>query len=146
MQIGPYAVPKGTALHISIYSMHRDERWWEDPLAFKPERWVGDKTGGDRSGGLAYLPFGSGPKMCIGYKLACKAICSTCLECVDHICCQLTMSVGWFSLRCCWVPHMHQGCLSAILLLTAANFVRAMLMGSAVVTIISDGTAQMICR
>lgn len=69
-QVGPYRVPKGTALHISVYTLHHDERWWQDAEAFKPERWVGDKTGGDRSGGLAYLPFGSGPKMCIGYKLA----------------------------------------------------------------------------
>ncbi len=42
---------------------------------FKPERWVGDKTGGDRSGGLAYLPFGAGPRMCIGYKLAGMTAC-----------------------------------------------------------------------
>ena len=50
--------------------MHHDERWWQDAEAFKPERWLGDKTGGDRSGGLAYLPFGAGPRMCIGIKLA----------------------------------------------------------------------------
>ena len=50
--------------------MHHDERWWEDAECFKPERWLGDKTGGDKSGGLAYLPFGAGPRMCIGIKLA----------------------------------------------------------------------------
>ena len=70
LQIGRYAVPKGTLFHISIWAMHRDERWWQDAAAFKPERWLGDKTGGDRSGGLAYLPFGAGPRMCIGIKLA----------------------------------------------------------------------------
>ena len=57
-------------VHMSVYTMHRDKRWWQDAEAFKPERWVGDETGGDRSGGLAYMPFGLGPRKCIGYKLA----------------------------------------------------------------------------
>ena len=70
LQIGPYAVPKGTVVHVGLYTMHRDQRWWEDAEAFKPERWVGDETGGDKSGGLAYMPFGLGPRKCIGYKLA----------------------------------------------------------------------------
>ena len=70
LQIGGYDVPKGTLVHISSYSMHHDERWWQDADAFKPERWIGDETGGDRTGGLAYLPFGVGPRMCIGIKLA----------------------------------------------------------------------------
>lgn len=70
LQVGPYAVPRGTWLHVSSYIMHHDERWWQDAEAFKPERWMGDETGGDRSGGLAYMPFGVGPRMCIGIKLA----------------------------------------------------------------------------
>jgi len=70
-----------------VYTLHHDERWWQDAEAFKPERWIGDKTGGDRSGGLAYLPFGSGPKMCIGYKLACKAL-------VDILPCMMRRPVG----------------------------------------------------
>lgn len=68
--VGPYAVPKGTQVHISSYTMHHDKRWWEDAEIFKPERWVGDETGGDRSGGLAYTPFGVGPRACIGIKFA----------------------------------------------------------------------------
>ena len=52
--------------------MQHDERYWQNAEAFRPERWIGDKTGGDRSGGLAYMPFGVGPRMCIGIKLACK--------------------------------------------------------------------------
>lgn len=70
MQLGPYAVPRGTVVHISMYTMHHDERWWQEAELFKPERWIGDKTGGDRSGGLAYMPFGNGPRQCIGMKLA----------------------------------------------------------------------------
>ena len=73
LQLGPYSVPKGTEVNINITAVHHDERWWQDAEAFKPERWMGDPTGGDKSGGLAYLPFGSGPKFCAGYKLARKA-------------------------------------------------------------------------
>ncbi|KAL3139154.1 hypothetical protein ABBQ32_005938 [Trebouxia sp. C0010 RCD-2024] len=70
VQLGPYFLPKGTGVHIDLVAMQHDERYWEDAEAFKPERWIGDKTGGDRTGGLAYLPFGVGPRMCVGIKLA----------------------------------------------------------------------------
>ena len=50
--------------------MQHDPRYWKDPEAFKPERWLGNKTGGDMSDGMAYMPFGLGPRMCIGIKLA----------------------------------------------------------------------------
>ena len=55
---------------MNLWAMQHDERYWQDAEAFKPERWLGDKTGGDRSGGLAYMPFGVGPRMCVGIKLA----------------------------------------------------------------------------
>ena len=74
MQVGVYKVPKGTELHVSIWCLHHNERWWQDAETFKPERWIGDRTGGDRSGGLAYIPFGVGPRMCVGYKLARRSL------------------------------------------------------------------------
>lgn len=70
MQMGEYWVPKGTPVQINVWAMQRDERWWQDAQAFMPERWLGDRSGRDRSGGMAYLPFGLGPRMCIGIKLA----------------------------------------------------------------------------
>ncbi len=90
LQIGPYAVPKGTVVHVGLYTMHRGKRWWEDAEAFKPERWVGNETGGDKSGGLAYMPFGLGPRKCIGYKLAgilayLEVSCSCCHPCSSHM-------------------------------------------------------------
>ena len=75
MQLGPYFLPKGTGVHINLWAMQHDERYWKDPEAFKPERWIGDKKGGDLSDGLAYMPFGLGPRMCIGIKLARKSLC-----------------------------------------------------------------------
>ena len=72
LQLGPYFIPKDTLIQINLWGMQHDERWWEDAQEFKPERWMNDKTGGDRSGGLAYMPFGLGPHNCVGLKLACK--------------------------------------------------------------------------
>jgi cytochrome P450 len=61
-------IPKGATLHLSIYSVHRDPRWWPDPERFDPERFLGD-TDRSRPRG-AYLPFGAGRRVCIGQPFA----------------------------------------------------------------------------
>ena len=52
---------------VSPYLVHRDPRWWPEPLAFRPERWEEDDSIRPR---LAYFPFGAGPRMCIGEPFA----------------------------------------------------------------------------
>jgi cytochrome P450 len=51
---------------IPQYSVHRDGRYFEDPLTFDPDRWL------DRNPGSTgpYFPFGSGPHACIGRQFA----------------------------------------------------------------------------
>ena len=44
--------------------VHRDRRWFEEPEAFRPERWAGDLA--QRLPRYAYFPFGGGPRQCIG--------------------------------------------------------------------------------
>lgn len=44
--------------------MHRSPRYWDDPLAFKPERFAPENAAALYKG--AYLPFGAGPRQCIG--------------------------------------------------------------------------------
>lgn len=56
----------GELLMSSTYAHHRDRRVWEDPTAFKPERWNGSAS---RSRD-AYFPFGGGPRVCIGRQVA----------------------------------------------------------------------------
>lgn len=80
--------------------MQHDEQYWQDAEAFKPERWIGDKTGGDKSGGMAYMPFGLGPRMCIGIKLACKWLLHT-------LSCRWTLQTG------CSQVHWQQACTQA---------------------------------
>jgi cytochrome P450 len=48
--------------------VHRDPRWFEEPRAFRPERWAGDLA--QRLPRFAYFPFGGGPRQCIGNSFA----------------------------------------------------------------------------
>ena len=62
--IGGRPVPAGTLVIVSPWLVHRRPDLWPDPLAFRPERFLG---GTGRSG---YLPFGQGPRLCIGREFA----------------------------------------------------------------------------
>jgi cytochrome P450 len=66
---GDYMVPAGGVVLMSQYVVHRDARWWPDPLLFKPERWA-DKSAMDRRPRYAYFPFGGGQRSCIGEPFA----------------------------------------------------------------------------
>jgi cytochrome P450 len=62
--IGGYEIPAGATIRMHQWVVHRDPRWYDDPLAFRPERWTDDL---ERSlPKLAYFPFGAGPRRCIG--------------------------------------------------------------------------------
>ena len=63
--VGGRGVPTGTLAIISPWLLHRRADTWPDPLAFRPERFV--EAGVVRPG---YLPFGLGPRLCIGREFA----------------------------------------------------------------------------
>ncbi|MFC7082356.1 cytochrome P450 [Halorussus caseinilyticus] len=63
---GDYLVPEGSLVILPTWVLHRDERFWDDPETFRPERW---EEQGDRPE-FAYFPFGGGPRRCIGQQLA----------------------------------------------------------------------------
>ncbi|XP_027169398.1 probable (S)-N-methylcoclaurine 3'-hydroxylase isozyme 2 [Coffea eugenioides] len=68
-----YQVPKNSLLLVNAYAIGRDERTWEDPQIFKPERFL--STNFDVKGShCELLPFGGGRRMCLGYPLALKLI------------------------------------------------------------------------
>lgn len=60
------AIRAGDTVMIPVYGLHRHRRLWEDPDAFRPERWAA-RDGIDR---YQYLPFGDGPRICIGARFA----------------------------------------------------------------------------
>jgi cytochrome P450 len=68
VRIGEYDVPKGTSVNIGTFWTHRDPRWWENPDAFEPERFSPDREAKIRK--YAYIPFGGGPRICIGNSFA----------------------------------------------------------------------------
>lgn len=68
VQIGPWAVPKGALVMTTPYAVHHDPRWFPDPDRFDPDRFAPDRSDAIPRG--AYLPFGVGPRVCIGNSFA----------------------------------------------------------------------------
>ncbi|WOG96461.1 hypothetical protein DCAR_0415796 [Daucus carota subsp. sativus] len=64
-----YHVPKNTQVFVNVWAIGRDPDAWEDPLSFKPERFIGSNI---NYNGQHYelLPFGSGRRICVGMALA----------------------------------------------------------------------------
>jgi cytochrome P450 len=58
------AVPKGSYVGINPWVIHRHRRLWSDPLRFDPDRFTPERSAGRPR--FAYLPFGGGPRICIG--------------------------------------------------------------------------------
>jgi cytochrome P450 len=67
-EIGGYPVKAGTSLAVCPWVMHRDPRYFEDPDAFRPERWEDGLE--KRLPRFAYFPFLGGPRLCIGKAFA----------------------------------------------------------------------------
>jgi cytochrome P450 len=68
LEIGGYSVPKNSGVSFAQWTVHRDPRWYDAPLEFRPERWEGDLL--KRLPRFAYFPFGGGPRQCIGNSFA----------------------------------------------------------------------------
>ena len=66
--IGGYHVPRGTTLLMSQWVVQRDPRFFDDPEAFRPERWTDAFQKALPK--FAYFPFGGGPRLCIGNTFA----------------------------------------------------------------------------
>ncbi|MBV9823293.1 MAG: cytochrome P450, partial [Actinobacteria bacterium] len=66
-EIGGYSIPAGSDVVVCPYTMHRNPRLWTDPERFDPERFNPARTSTRSS--YAYIPFGAGPRFCVGNHL-----------------------------------------------------------------------------
>lgn len=66
--IGSLHIPAGSVVTIAPYVLHRHRRLWDEPDAFNPERFLPENK--EKIDRFAYLPFGAGPRVCIGASFA----------------------------------------------------------------------------
>lgn len=61
-------IAKGTQVLVMPWTLHRHRKLWDDPEAFRPERFHPENR--ERIDRFQYLPFGAGPRVCIGSSFA----------------------------------------------------------------------------
>ncbi|MDF0665022.1 MAG: cytochrome P450 [Nitrospira sp.] len=65
--VGGLTLHAGALIMMSTYNLHRHPAFWPDPEQFLPERWLDGERPAAR---YAYLPFGAGPRACVGLHFA----------------------------------------------------------------------------
>ncbi|KAL1449183.1 hypothetical protein WDU94_000402 [Cyamophila willieti] len=69
IQVDGYIIPKGAGIWVPIYcGIHRDPLFWPNPDRFDPDRFLPSEVA--KRNPNAYMPFSTGPRICIGYKYA----------------------------------------------------------------------------
>ena len=76
-EIDGYTIPENTMLLLAVYELHRDERFWEAPRDFMPERF---DPSNKKDFTDYYFPFGAGPRMCVGNNFAMQEMILTVAE------------------------------------------------------------------
>jgi cytochrome P450 len=66
--LGDFQLPARTQVLLPLFLVHRDPRFWHDPEAFRPERFVSQPEAEHTA--AAYMPFAAGPRHCIGEYMA----------------------------------------------------------------------------
>ncbi|KAK9147942.1 hypothetical protein Scep_006699 [Stephania cephalantha] len=69
--LGGYLVPEGAKVMVNAWAIQRDPEYWEEPLEFRPERFLAPSSEWDYNGkDFRYIPFGSGRRICVGIPMA----------------------------------------------------------------------------
>jgi cytochrome P450 len=66
--VGGHRIPEESIITLPVRYIQTDEQWYDDPMAFRPDRWDGDLE--RENPDYAYYPFGGGPRHCIGMRFA----------------------------------------------------------------------------
>ncbi|XP_060755323.1 cytochrome P450 3A30-like isoform X1 [Neoarius graeffei] len=72
VEINGIIIPKDTVITVPIYALHRDPEYWTDPETFNPERFT--QKNKESIEPYVYMPFGLGPRNCIGMRFALVAM------------------------------------------------------------------------
>ena len=67
-EIGGYHLPPGWLVFVVPYVMHRHPAYWDEPERFDPTRFTPERAAARPK--FVYLPFGAGPRQCIGHQFA----------------------------------------------------------------------------
>ncbi len=82
MELGGSHVPAGSLVILSPWIVHRHESVWSEPETFDPQRFLPPAAGSTPGTRTAYIPFGAGPRMCIGRDFAyAEAVLSLAMIC-----------------------------------------------------------------
>ncbi|MET0790498.1 MAG: cytochrome P450, partial [Polyangiaceae bacterium] len=79
-ELGEFACPAGTQVIVVPWVMHRDQRFFERPELFHPERWLTPPE----LPRCVYMPFGAGPRVCIGNHFALTEALLVLASCLAH--------------------------------------------------------------
>lgn len=66
--LGPYNFSRGETIVVLLWCLHRHEKLWDDPQGFDPDRFAPEKVKARHR--YAYMPFGAGPRICLGMSFA----------------------------------------------------------------------------
>lgn len=83
--VGGYCIPAEATVYVNVWAIGRDPEVWEEPLAFRPERFFGSEVD-VRGNHFELLPFGSGRRRCPGWELGLLSMCfmaARLLQCFD---------------------------------------------------------------
>lgn len=88
-EVNGYYIPKNTRLSVNIWAIGRDPDVWEDPLTFKPERFLSGKNAkiDPRGNDFELIPFGAGRRICAGTRMG--------IALVEYILGTLVHSFDW---------------------------------------------------
>ena len=68
VEIGGYRIPPGSQIHLLLYAMYHDARWFAEPERYLPDRFAAARE--EQLPACSFVPFGAGPRVCIGRSMA----------------------------------------------------------------------------